>query len=105
MKVEINRTQIVTETLDVEFPIYYKDLTCDSFYTYGRIDKDKHTQLIVHDSWSGFNYEVEVVEYDEMNILIDSGLYKYMINSGHYLSSPEEFNLILDRIKQRLNTI
>lgn len=94
MKLKIKRKIETEETIDIEFPYYYKhDLMLDEVdvIIYGKIEENKTTSIhISHNYRGGDNYELEIEKEPASNFssyMTD----EYKSNEAEYLKAKWEF--------------
>lgn len=93
MKLEITRKIEHTETIDIEFPYYYKnDLMPDdsSSIIYGKIEEMRHTSICIrhHDLRNEDSYEIEIKEEHASNFSCYM-VEKYKICESEYLAAKK----------------
>lgn len=92
MKLQIQRTARITETIDVALPHYYKDAALDDAGSaiYGKVDATRHTSIEVSfDRWSRTETFRLEIEHCEAATLGDYMTEKYRSDEAEYLAAKE----------------
>ena len=95
MKLEITREVKKTETIDIEFPYYYKhDLSSDEedVVIYGKIDEKKHTSIKIGKRYwdQSIEFELEIEERGAASLAC------YM--TDEHKSSETEYNAAKNKL-------